>query len=303
MAYSKLAAAEKGVSLYEHIAHATSNKPRLPVIYANVINGGRHAGTALKMQEFMIVPRAKTFVEAVEAITQTYHALHDLIAERYGGAATGVGDEGGFAPPLRTAEEALTLLREATKQAKTKMWYAMDAAASEFYDEQTQKYTPIEPIDAASLAGYYEALIGDFGVISLEDPFEEHAFNDFALLRERLAKSKLECQVVGDDLTVTNPARIEQAIDAKSCDCLLLKVNQIGTVSEALEAAAKAKAAGWKVMVSHRSGETDDAYIAHLAVGLGCGQIKIGAPARGERVAKYNELLRIAEHVHEYQGA
>jgi len=302
MVWSKLEAAQQGKSLYEHLAAQTNNIPKLPVIYANVINGGKHAGNGLPMQEFMVVPRAKKFGDAVESIANTYHELKTLITQRHGGQATAVGDEGGFAPPIGTAEDALTLLQDATKAAGTKMHYAIDAAASEFFDEKNKHYRLAKPRLSDEMHNYYATLANDFDVVSLEDPFEQHAFTDFATLRKELKERRVKCQVVADDLTVTNPARIERAIAAGSADCLLLKINQIGTISEALEAARLAREAGWNIMVSHRSGETDDAYISHLVVGLGTGQAKIGAPCRGERTAKYNELLRIAEGVKRYDA-
>lgn len=300
IAWNKLEAAQNNSSVYEHIAAITNNKPSLPVIYANVINGGKHAGNGLPMQEFMVVPQEKKFGDAVESIANTYHELKTLLTQRYGSQATAVGDEGGFAPPITSAEDCLDLLRDAAKATGTKMRYAIDAAASEFYDEKNKHYKLHKPMLPDELRNYYASLVRDHAVVSLEDPFEQHAFTDFAALTKEFKTSRTKCQVVADDLTVTNPARIQRAIDAGSANCLLLKINQIGTITEALEAARLARSAGWNVMVSHRSGETDDAYMSHLAVGLGTGQIKIGAPCRGERTAKYNELLRISETVKRY---
>ncbi len=301
MAFCRAHALERKVPLYEHIAKTYKTKPRMPQIFANVINGGVHSGNGLPMQEFMLVPQAPTFLAALEDITLVYHELKKLIVARYGGAASAVGDEGGFAPPVRTADEALALLAQASRDAGRPMKFAMDAAASEFYDEKTKLYHAIpgkKPLRATELQEYYEQLIKRYNIVSLEDPFEEHAFSDFAALLRAVQKRS---QIVGDDLTVTNTERVEEAKRQKSCNSLLLKVNQIGTVTEAVGAAQMASAAGWTVMVSHRSGETDDAFISHLVVGLGVGQAKIGAPARGERVAKYNELIRIAEHVKAYK--
>lgn len=302
MAYSRLAATQAKMPLYQWFAKEYKTKPQLPVIFANVINGGKHAGTGLAMQEFMVVPQAKQFSKAVEDITLTYHALHEVIKARYGGQATGVGDEGGFAPPIQTADEALQLLQQACQDAGTKMRFAIDAASSEFYDEKKKLYKIPQPRTPDQLHETYLELIKTYKVVSLEDPFEQHSFTEFAKLRKSIKAKKLSCQIVGDDLTVTNPERIEQAIKAGSCDCLLLKVNQIGTVTEAVEAWRTARKAKWNVMVSHRSGETDDSFISHLATGLGTGQAKIGAPCRGERVAKYNELLRISETCKTYTG-
>lgn len=301
MAFCRLAALENNRPLYDHIARSYKTKPRLPVIFSNVINGGKHAGSGLPFQEFMILPQAKKFDNAVEDIVVTYQTLKEVITKRYGKPATGVGDEGGFAPPIKTAEEALDLIEAARSAAGTKMSIAMDPASSEFYDNKKLLYATPQLRDAKQLESYYLELIKRYNVVSLEDPFEESRFEDFASLRKTIKERKIACQIVGDDLTVTNPIRIAQAQKAGSCDCLLLKVNQIGTVTESVQAAQLAIKGGWNVMVSHRSGETDDSFISHLAVGLGTGQIKIGAPCRGERVAKYNELLRISEQVSAYK--
>lgn len=291
MAFCRAQALENRMPLYKHIAKTYKTKPKLPLIFANVINGGKHAGSGLAMQEFMVVSQTKDFTKAVEETVSTYHALKQVITNKYGGGATGVGDEGGFAPPIKTAEEALDLLQDACRQAGTKMRFAMDPASSSFYDAKSKTYLLPQTTTPKQLQEYYGRLIKKYNLLSLEDPFEEHAFKDFAALYPEA--KKLGCQIVADDLTVTNVERIQQAISEKSANSLLLKVNQIGTVTEAVQAAQLAWKAGWTVQVSHRSGETDDAFISHLAVGLGTGQIKIGAPCRGERVAKYNELLRI----------
>ncbi len=295
LAAARAAAAAKGVELYEHLATLTGEQPKLPIPFANVINGGKHAGGKLKPQEFMIVPHgARTFSEAVEMVSETYHLLKGLITREYGPAAAHVGDEGGFAPPLETPEEALDLLKKAIKKAgyTKSVAIAMDPAASEFYDGKeydlgTRKLAPEE------LVTYWQTLVKRYPIISLEDPFDQDDFLSWNMLSAKLQPF----QIVGDDLTVTNTARIQKAIDEQLCNALLLKVNQIGTLTEALGAAMLARAAGWNVMVSHRSGETEDPFIADLAVALGCGQLKLGAPCRGERTAKYNRLLRIEEHL------
>ncbi len=206
--------------------------------------------------------------------------------------STSVGDEGGFAPPVKKAEEALDLIEEAVRKAgyARKVDLALDCAASAFYHPQKKLYYLHKKFTKEELLQYYLHLIKKYKLISLEDPFEEDDFAGFAELRE-----KSGIQIVGDDLTVTNLERIEEAIRDKSCNCLLLKVNQIGTLTEALDAVRLAYQHKWKVMVSHRSGETEDTFIADLAVGIGCGMIKAGAPCRGERTAKYNRLLRIEE--------
>ncbi len=292
LAAARAATAEKKKFLFQHL-YAIANinrKPILPRPFFNVINGGKHAGNQLAFQEFMIVPKAKTFAEALRIGSEVHHVLKEVIEKNYGKEATNVGDEGGFAPPLKRAEEALDLLHEAIQKAgyKGKVEMAMDCAASEFYSKGKYKLHTV--MSREKLLDYYLHLIKKYPIISIEDPFEQEDFFGFTELRK---KSKI--QIVGDDLTVTNIKRIRQAIQNKSCNCLLLKVNQIGTLTEALDAVKLAYENGWKVMVSHRSGETEDTFIADLAVAIGCGMIKAGAPCRGERIAKYNRLLRIEE--------
>lgn len=296
-----LAAARGGAfcqhkQLYRYLGELAGRKKemKLPRPFFNVINGGKHAGGSLAIQEFMIAPRAESFKENLRIGSEIYHVLGKLIGERYGRAAANVGDEGGFAPPIKKAEEALDLLQEAIKKAgyKHKVDLAMDCAASSFYVKKKNCYQLHKEFSKEELLKHYLGLIEKYNLFSIEDPFEENDFESFALLRKRSG-----IQIVGDDLTVTNMERIEKAIKEKSCNCLLLKVNQIGTLTEALEAAKMAFEEGWKVMVSHRSGETEDTFIADLAVGLGSGMIKAGAPCRGERTAKYNRLLRIEEEI------
>ncbi len=294
LACARAGAGENGKELYEYINSLLPVKHRpklsLPRPFFNVINGGMHAGNSLPFQEFMISPKAKTFSEALRMGVEVYHSLKKIIADKYGKLATNVGDEGGFAPPIRTAEEGLELLVKAIKAAgySGRVDVAMDCAASEFYKKGSY-YAPGK-MASGQLVNYYLKLLKKYPIISIEDPFEQEDFQSYAELRK-----KSGIQIVGDDLTVTNVARIRTAIQEKSCNCLLLKVNQIGTLTEALDAVALAYRAGWKVMVSHRSGETEDTFIADLAVGIGCGQIKSGAPCRGERTAKYNRLWRIEE--------
>ncbi len=296
LACARAGAEESGKELYEYINSLLPVKHRpklsLPRPFFNVINGGMHAGNSLPFQEFMISPKTKTFREALRIGAEVYHTLKGIIEKKYGKLATNVGDEGGFAPPIRTAEEGLELLVKAIKVAgySRKVDVAMDCAASEFYKKGSY-YAPGK-MTSGQLVNYYLKLIKKYPIISIEDPFEQEDFHSYAELRK-----KSGIQVVGDDLTVTNVARIKTAIQEKSCNCLLLKVNQIGTLTEALDAVALAYSAGWKVMVSHRSGETEDTFIADLAVGIGCGQIKSGAPCRGERTAKYNRLIRIEEEL------
>ena len=301
------ARAGAGVSnqyLFEYINKLMGNKKiklSLPKPFFNVINGGKHADNKLGFQEFMIVPRFKTFKQNLQVASEVYHLLKKDLQKKYGKGTTNVGDEGGFAPEkLHKATDALSILMKAIKDAgyKGKVDIAMDCAASEFY-KKGKFFVDGRKMTREALTKYYLQLAKKYPIISIEDPFDEEDFIAFAELRKRLAEKKLKVQVVGDDLTVTNVERIEEAIRDESCDCLLLKVNQIGTLTESLEAVKLAYENGWKVMVSHRSGETGDTFIADLAVGIGCGQIKAGAPCRGERTAKYNRLLRIEELVDE----
>lgn len=292
LACARTAAINNNQYLFEYLNQLLLKdvNPRLPRPFFNVINGGKHAGNKLAIQEFMIAPRAGSFKEALRMGSEVYHQLKKILEKKYGKNAVNVGDEGGFAPPIKRAEDALNLIQEAIRKAgySKKIDLAMDCAASEFYQKGIyylhKKFTKEKLID------YYLQLIKKYKIISIEDPFEEDDFASFALLREQSG-----IQVVGDDLTVTNLERIEEAVRDKSCNCLLLKVNQIGSLTEALEAVRLAYQHRWKVMVSHRSGETTDHFIADLAVGIGCGMIKSGAPCRGERTSKYNRLLRIEE--------
>jgi enolase len=304
MAISKAAASYNGVPLYQYIANLTGNTDlRLPVPCFNVINGGKHAGNALPFQEFMIAPvKAETFADALRMGSEVYHALKTIIKKKYGQDAVNVGDEGGFAPPVQDINEPLPILMEAIEAAghKGKFAICMDCAASEAYDEASKQYNLTfknpEPtlVSAKQLEQTYVKWATDFPIVSIEDPFDQDDFDAWASVTAAL---KGTAQVVGDDLTVTNTERIKMALDKNACNSLLLKINQIGTISEAIDAAKLCLSNGWSVMVSHRSGETEDTYIADLVVGLGCGQIKTGAPCRGERTAKMNQLLRIEEEL------
>ncbi|OWK08279.1 ENO1 [Cervus elaphus hippelaphus] len=302
LAVCKAGAVEKGVPLYRHIADLAGNaEVILPVPAFNVINGGSHAGNKLAMQEFMILPvGAENFREAMRIGAEVYHNLKNVIKEKYGKDATNVGDEGGFAPNILENKEALELLKNAIGKAgySDKVVIGMDVAASEFY--RSGKYdldfkSPDDPnryITPDELANLYKSFIRDYPVVSIEDPFDQ---DDWEAWQKFTASAGI--QVVGDDLTVTNPKRIAKAVSEKSCNCLLLKVNQIGSVTESLQACKLAQSNGWGVMVSHRSGETEDTFIADLVVGLCTGQIKTGAPCRSERLAKYNQILRIEEEL------
>lgn len=294
LACARAAAEASHVPLYAYLQRLTKRPPVLPIPFANVLNGGRHGDNDLPFQEIMLVPNAKSFWEATQILAETYHALKALLAKKYGRGhgATLVGDEGGFSPPVRAPEDALNLLVKAAHVAghAGRVRFAMDCAASEFYRSGFY-YTPGR-MDGRRLAAKYLYLIEKYAIISIEDPFAEDDYESWEAL---VPSVRRRCQVVGDDLTVSQPDRIHRAILSHRCTALLLKPNQIGTLTEAVAAATLARVHGWNVMVSHRSGETEDAFIADLAVALGCGQIKLGAPARADRTAKYNRLLRLED--------
>jgi len=306
MAVAKAAAAEKGVPLYAHISDlAGTKKPYvLPVPFQNVLNGGSHAGGRLAFQEFMIVPcEAPTFSEAMRQGAEVYQKLKALAKKTYGQSAGNVGDEGGVAPDIQTPEEALDLIMKAIEEAgyTGQIKIAMDVASSEFYKADEKKYDldfknpdsdKSKWLTYEQLADLYKSLAEKYPIVSIEDPFAEDDWEAWSYFYKTS-----DFQIVGDDLTVTNPEFIKKAIELKSCNALLLKVNQIGTISESIQAAKDAFAAGWGVMVSHRSGETEDVTIADIVVGLRSGQIKTGAPARSERLAKLNQILRIEEEL------
>ncbi|ORY90377.1 enolase [Syncephalastrum racemosum] len=304
LAVAKAAAGEKGVPLYVHLADlAGSKKPFvLPVPAFNVINGGSHAGNKLAMQEFMILPTgASSFTEAMKMGSEVYHTLKSVIKAKYGQDATNVGDEGGFAPNIQDNEEGLQLLVEAIEKAgyTGKIKIGMDSAASEFYkdgkydlDFKNPNSDPASYLTGQQLAELYKSFSEKYPIVSIEDAFDQDDWENWAHL-----EATSDYQLVGDDLLVTNPERIKTGIEKKACNALLLKVNQIGTLTESIQAAKDSQAAGWGVMVSHRSGETEDTTIADLVVGLRTGQIKTGAPCRSERLAKYNQLLRIEEEL------
>lgn len=293
LAVARAGAEVKCIPLHEHL---TAGSHILPVPMMNIVNGGKHAGSKLKIQEFMVSPAgAPTFAEALRTGAEVYQALRKKLKDAYGPGAINIGDEGGFAPPLDSTDQALEVIVGAIEAAGyvpgKDVYLAMDAAASEFYEDGVyvvdgKRLTPGE------LADMYAGLRSKYPLISLEDPFME---DDFETMAEMTKKMGSKLQLVGDDLFVTNPQRLKMGIDRKAGNALLLKVNQIGTVSEAMDAAAMARKADYAVMVSHRSGESEDTSIADIAVALGCGQIKTGAPARAERTAKYNRLLRIEE--------
>ncbi len=301
----KAAAIIKKQPLYQYVyelAHEgkKASKFLLPIPSSNVLNGGKHAGGDLAPQEFMIQAiGAKSFSEALRMTTEVYHTMKKVIKEKYGATSVNVGDEGGFAPALKNTREALNIIMEAISLAGYKpgeeIILAMDPAASEFFDKEKKIYhidgknlTPAEMVD------YWAAIIEEYPIKSMEDPFDEEGWEEFAALNARV---KGKCQIIGDDLTVTNVKRLQRAIDMDAISSLLLKINQIGSISEAIEAAKLTFKHGYTVMVSHRSGESTDYTIADLAVGLCTGQIKSGAPCRSDRNSKYNQLLRIEEEL------
>ncbi|KAG7384369.1 phosphopyruvate hydratase [Phytophthora boehmeriae] len=312
LALCRAGAAAKKQPLWQYIADLAGNPtPCLPVPSFNIINGGSHAGNKLAMQEFMILPvGATSFTEAMQIGSEVYHNLKKVIKGRYGLDATAVGDEGGFAPNIQSNGEAIDLIEEAIKAAgyTDKVKLGMDVAASEFYtgasdarynlDFKNENAPESEKISAAKLTEVYEGFIAKCkntsAIVSIEDPFDQDDWESWINFTSKVGK---DVQIVGDDLTVTNPTRVQKAIDTKACNALLLKVNQIGSITESIEAVTMAKKAGWGIMTSHRSGETEDTFIADLAVGLSAGQIKTGAPCRSERLAKYNQLLRIEEEL------
>lgn len=303
IAACKAGAAEKEVPLYKHISDLSSKtNPTLPVPAFTVISGGKHGGNNLAIKEIMILPiGASTFEEALQMGSETYHHLKAVIKEKYGEQGCNVGEDGGFSPNLSSVQEGLNLVKEAISRTgySEKIKMAIDVAATTFcigtkydLDYKFQNKSGQNFKSGDDMIKMYEELCAAYPIVSIEDPFDredwEHVkrFSDLG-----------HCQVVGDDLLMSNHKRIERAIHESSCTALLLKVNQIGTVTEALEVVKLAKDAHWGVVVSHRSGETEDSFIADLSVGLAMGQIKTGAPCRGERLAKYNQLLRIEEEL------
>jgi enolase len=309
LAASKAGAAAKGVPLWKHYADIAGNPTpdTLPVPCFNVINGGEHAGNKLAFQEFFVIPTgAETFTESMTIGCEVFHNLKKVIKAKFGGDATLIGDEGGFAPPC-DVESGLEMLMEATENAGylDKVSIGLDVASSEFkvdgknqYDLDFKTSGPDKDssllLSGDELLKMYTDMCDKYPVVTIEDPFDENDWDNWTKICSAIGE---KVQIVGDDLTVTNPVKIQEAIEKGSANCLLLKVNQIGSISESIDAVKLSKQNGWGVMTSHRSGETEDNYIADLAVGLCTGQIKTGAPCRGERTAKYNQLLRIEEQL------
>jgi enolase len=296
LAVAKAAARSLGLPLYRYLGGPQGNV--LPVPMLNVLNGGAHADNALEIQEFMLVPSgAASFREGLRWGAEVFHALHGILIDR--SMATGVGDEGGFAPPISSAVEALDLLVEAIGAAGlepgAEVAVAMDAAASEFFHDDGYRLEGGVRTSAAMIE-YYRSLVDRYPLVSIEDPLAEDDWDGWVAITEALDD---RVQIVGDDVFVTNSERLERGIDEGAANAILVKVNQIGTLSETLDVVRMAKEASYGVVISHRSGETEDATIADLAVATNAGQIKSGAPSRGERTAKYNQLLRLEEDLGE----
>lgn len=291
------AAAESAeLPLYRYIGG--TNGHVLPVPNMNIMNGGAHADFATDIQEYMISPYGfETYSEALQAGVEVYHTLKNVLKKQ--GLATGLGDEGGFAPKMKTNEDSLKYIMDAISAAGyepgKQIGIALDVASSEFYNKDNGMYHfDGEDRDAAYMLDFYEKLVDEFPIVSIEDPFQEEGWEDWAKITKALGD---RLQFVGDDLFVTNPVRLKKGIDMGAGNSLLVKLNQIGTVSETLDAIELATKNGFTAMVSHRSGETPDTTISDLAVAKNTGQIKTGAPARGERIAKYNRLLEIEEEL------
>ncbi|MCK4578054.1 MAG: phosphopyruvate hydratase, partial [Candidatus Marinimicrobia bacterium] len=271
-----------------------------PVPMMNILNGGEHADNNVDLQEFMIMPvGAGSFAQALQMGAETFHQLKAVLKSQQ--LTTAVGDEGGFAPDLRSNEEAIEVILEAVARTGytpgEQVYIALDAAASEFYDKNTGKYnleSEGRELTATEIIEYYKLLVEKYPIISLEDGLDENDWPNWKILTSELGG---KIQIMGDDLTVTNPVFLQRAIDERSMNSILIKLNQIGTVTETLETIGKARQAGYSAIVSHRSGETEDVSIADLAVATGTGQIKTGSASRTDRIAKYNQLLRIEEEL------
>lgn len=294
MAVARAAAQSADLPLYRYIGGPTANV--LPVPMMNILNGGAHADSGVDVQEFMIAPIGfDSFREALRAGAEVYHTLKSVIKEK--GLSTGLGDEGGFAPSVDSTKAALDLIVEAIKKAGFEpgkdIALALDVASSEFYKDGKYHFEGGEHT-AEEMTKVYEDLIANYPIVSIEDPLQEDDWEGYTTLTATIGE---KVQIVGDDFFVTNPARLKEGIEKKAANALLVKVNQIGSLTETFDAVEMAHRAGYHTMMSHRSGETEDTTIADLAVALGCGQIKTGAPARSERVAKYNRLLRIEEEL------
>jgi enolase len=303
LAVAKAAAESAELPLFRYLGGP--NAYLLPVPMMNIVNGGAHADSNVDVQEFMIAPiGAATFAEALRTGAEVYHALKSVLKSK--GLSTGLGDEGGFAPNLDSNRAALDLIGEAVAQTGmtlgTDIALALDVAATEFFTDGSYLFEGANQ-SADQMIAYYQSLVADYPIVSIEDPLSEDDWDGWATMTTELGS---KVQIVGDDLFVTNPQRLARGIEAGAANALLVKVNQIGSLTETLDAVDLAHRAGFRCMMSHRSGETEDTTIADLAVAVNCGQIKSGAPARSERVAKYNQLLRIEEELDDaarYAGA
>jgi enolase len=298
LAVCRAGAKAKNLELFEHIKEISQlpiTDYKVPTPCFNVINGGAHAGNQLDIQEFMLVPKEKSFSENLRMGTEIYHKLKEILFKKYGGLATGLGDEGGFAPPFRFSEQALDFILEATRELnyEGKINLFLDVAASQFEEEEKYKMRT-GVFTTEGLLRYYSELILKYPIFALEDPFSEDDWEGFQKITKEFGEKTL---IAGDDLLVTNPKRLKEAKEKKVVNGVVLKINQVGTVSEALQFAKMAKEFDWKIIVSHRSGETTDGFISDFAVGIGADFIKSGAPARGERTVKYNRLLEIEEKI------
>ncbi len=292
LAFARAAALCEGVSLYRYIATLANTAPRMPRPCFNMINGGAHADSGLHLQEFMLIPSGDSVAQNIEHAAAVQEALYELIKAR--GLATGVGDEGGFAPKLSNNSMALDLLVEAMHRAGVEANLGVDAAANFFYHEGLYEIEPQEKHDRTELLSWYEELSTKYPIVSIEDPFAEDDWEGFSAITKSLGE---KVRIVGDDLLTTNPQQIALASDRRAVNTALIKPNQIGTLSEALDACTKAREGGMMLFASHRSGETNDDSIADFAVGVGAEYIKAGALTRGERVAKYNRLIAIEQEL------
>jgi len=293
LAVAKAAAASENQPLYRYLGGASASL--LPVPFVNIINGGEHAGNSLDFQEHMVVPLgAKSVSEAVRMAAEVYQTLRSILLKKYGRAAVNVGDEGGFSPLMEHSSEALEAITKAIEETgyEKECLLGLDAAASAFYRGEKGYLFEGKYLSEEDLIDLYKELVETYPIISIEDPLQEEAFEGFALMTR-----EMDIQIAGDDIFVTNVKRLKEGIEKRAANCLLWKVNQVGTLTEALYAATLARDNGYTVMASHRSGDTEDVFVADLAVGISADQIKVGAPCRGERTAKHNRLLKIEEEL------
>ena len=297
MAVARAGASSKGVPLYRFLAER--NEYKLPRPMMNVINGGKHAGNGLSIQEFLLEPiEADSFADAVRMGAEVYHVLKEVLKDECGTTSTNVGDEGGYAPPMTNTREPLDAISKAIRKAgydESSVRIGIDAASSSFFDRQNQKYKiDGRMLTAEELLDYYMSIVQEYNLNTMEDPFDEDSFEDFATITGKLGNRVM---VIGDDLFVTNPDRIRKGLSVRAANAVLIKPNQIGSVSETMNAVQLCHTSGLSTVVSHRSGETEDVFISHLSTAVESAYIKAGAPARGERTSKYNELIRIEEQL------